>query len=141
MAIEIPPLLRERFENQARKLYGEQGEATALAQAIELWLAEARADAIRLARALNNQVYEELGPELEARHQGEWIVIARGKLQGTSPNLDDVKNLALDAGHRLVVRVGEEPPPKTRRLGWRNPIQRKPSAGTHPADSPSVSNL
>ena len=140
MSIEIPASLRERFEKQARELYGEQGEATALAQAIELWLAEARVDAIRLARALNNQVYEELRPELEARHQGEWIVIARGKLQGSSPKLDDVKALALDAGHRLVVRIGDEPPPKTRRLGWRHPIHRNPSAGIRPTDLPSGSN-
>jgi len=140
MAIEIPASLRERFEQQARELYGDQGEATALAQAIELWLAEARADAIRLARALNNQVYEELRPELEARHQGEWVVIARGKLQGSSRNLNDVKTLALDAGHRLVVRIGDEPPPRTRNLGWRHPIHRNPSAGIHPTDSPSSSN-
>jgi len=118
MAIEIPASLRERFEKQARELYGEEGEAAALAQAIELWLAEARADAIRLARALNNQVYEELRPDLEAQHWGEWVIIARGKLQGSSLNLDDVKTLALDAGHRLVVRIGDEPPPRTRNLGW-----------------------
>ncbi|HKZ85055.1 MAG TPA: hypothetical protein VJ793_15500 [Anaerolineae bacterium] len=88
MSIEIPASLRERFEKQARELYGEQGEATALAQAIELWLAEAR----------------------------------------------------VDAGHRLVVRIGDEPPPKTRRLGWRHPIHRNPSARIRPTDLPSGSN-
>ncbi|MBI3362877.1 MAG: hypothetical protein HY023_17380 [Chloroflexi bacterium] len=138
MTMEIPAQLRDRFEKQAKELYGDQGEATALTQAVELWLSEAREDPLKLARALNNRVFDELKPELEATHRGEWVVIARGKVQGISPNFGDVKNLALDAGHRIVARVGEEPPRRTKRLGWRIQIQRKPSAGMPPTSSPST---
>ncbi len=103
-------------------------------------MAGARPDPLQTARILNNRAYEELRPELEANHLGEWAVIARGKLQGVSPNLDDVKALALDAGHRIVVKIGESPSPKTKRLGWRIQMQRKPSAGTPPTISHSPSN-
>ena len=140
-AMEVPAQLHRRFEKKAKELYGEQGETTALTQAVELWLAEARQDPLKLARELNNRTYEELKPDLEANHRGEWVVIARGQLQGVSPNLEDVKSLALDAGHRIVVRVGEELPPKSKRLGWRTRIQRNLSAGTPPTNLPSGSNL
>lgn len=118
-SVQIPDYLRDELEQQARQLYGEDGASRAVAQAIELWLTQVREDSIKVAREVNNRVYQELKAELENKHWGEWVVIAQGRLQGISPNFNDVKDLALGAGHRIVLQIGEESPPKVRRLGWR----------------------
>jgi hypothetical protein len=117
--VQIPDHLRDEVERQARQLYGEDDTNRAVAQAIELWLTQVKEDSIKVAREINNRAYQELRADLEDKHWGEWVVIAQGKVQGISPNFNDVKDLALGAGHRIVLQIGEEPPPKIRRLGWR----------------------
>ena len=117
--VQIPDRLRDELEHQARRLYGEDGTNQAVSQAIELWLTPVEEDGVEVARALNNGVYRECKPELEAKHWGQWAVIDQGRLQGVSPNFDAVKELGLGSGHRLVFRVGEAPPRKVRSLGWR----------------------
>lgn len=117
--VQIPDHLCDELEQQARQLYGEDGANKAVAQAIELWLTRVKEDSIKMARDINNRVYQELKADLEDKHWGEWVVIAQGKLQGVSPNFNDVKDLALGTGHRIVLQIGEKPPQKVRRLGWR----------------------
>ena len=118
-SVQIPDHLCDELERQARRLYGDDGANKAVAQAIELWLTRVKEDYIKVAREINNRVYQELKTDLEDKHWGEWVVIAQGKVQGISPDFDDVKDLALGTGHRIVLQIGEKTPPKVRRLGWR----------------------
>jgi len=118
LTVEVPVSLREEFERQARQIYGEDGIQQALVEAIELWLSRAQEQALRVARQKNHRAYMALKAELEAKHPGEWAVIAHGRLQGVSPNLDDVKHLALGEGHRLVFKIGERIHRRRERL-WR----------------------
>jgi hypothetical protein len=118
MAYDIPAPLRERFVKQARERYGDEGAAQALTEAVELWLAHEKESVVEAERQLNNQAFLEIQESLEREHPGQWAVIAHGALQGVGVTLDDVKDLAGEAHHRLIFRVGDRPTPE-RRLGWR----------------------
>jgi len=117
VTIQIPDHLQAEFEQRARERYGDAGPARALQEAIALWLETvAERDGLKAERALNNQVYRRLKGDLEREHQGKYVVIAHGALQGVGDTLEQVAGLAPEARHRLVFRVGEAPPRRRERL-------------------------
>jgi len=118
VTIQIPDYLHTEFEQRARERYGEAGPTRALQEAIALWLeAVTERDGLKAERSLNNQAYRRLKGDLEREYQG-YVVIAHGALQGVGETVEQVANLASEARHRLVFRVGEVPPRRRERL-WR----------------------
>ena len=118
---KIPEDVEERFRHIVEKLYGAGGTAEALERAIRLWLSETKYEMVAIERKLNNDALKRLQPELE-KQQGKYVVIAHGKLQGIGDSIESLQNVAPDAHHRLVFKVGE-PLPRKRRLGWK--VRRK----------------
>nr|HID14557.1 hypothetical protein [Anaerolineae bacterium] len=119
VTVELPEDLHAEFEQRARERYGETGPVRALQEAIALWLATvAERDSLKAERALNNLAYRRLKGDLEREYRGKYVVIAHGTLQGIGDTLEQVADLAPEAQHRLVFRVGEAPPRRRERL-WR----------------------
>ena len=52
----------------------------------------------------------------------EYVVIAKGALQGYGSSLDEIKNIAMNANHRFVFKV-ERKEKSTRKFRW--PTKRK----------------
>jgi hypothetical protein len=128
---KIPEDVEARFRRRVEQLYGTGGIAQALERAIELWLRETKDEdeIVARQRKLNNDAFKHLQPALE-NQQGEYVVIAHGKLQGVGDSIESLQSLAPDAHHRLVFKVGAPFPERRRRLGWKvRRKQRTPSVG------------
>ncbi len=117
LQIELPKWLQDEFERSARLIYDKDGITRALAEAIELWLAQHRAGLIESERGPNDQAYSQLRAQLEREHAGKWAVIAQGKLQGIGDSLDQVAGLSPNALDRLVFQIGATRPTEVE-LGW-----------------------
>jgi len=74
-------------------------------------------------RQRNQEAYERLKPELQ-KYQGQFVVIAQGRLVAIAPNLPEALQKAQEAaprvGHRLVFKVGEAYPAEIT-VGVRSP--------------------
>ncbi len=117
---ELPQPLQEEFERTAKLVYEEEGVKRAIVEAAELWLAqhrERRLALIETERLENDQAYEQLRPELERDHGGQWFVIAHGQLQDVGDSLEAVEHLAPEAHGRIVMQVGEDQPAEVE-FGW-----------------------
>jgi hypothetical protein len=69
---------------------------------------EDAAGAVELARERNRKAYEAAKPDLHAKHTGEWVVIADGKVAAYGKRPEDVQTTAPDAAHRYLFEVGKE---------------------------------
>lgn len=133
VTVNIPDELKTELEERARAVFGPGGLDDAVTTAIRLWLAQTEQDLVARERQLNNAAYQRLRRQLEREHPGKYAVIAHGELQRVVSSPEEASNVAPDAHHRLVFKIGEHPPEK-RSLGWR--IQRKARnspVGTTPA--------
>lgn len=90
----------------------------ALVEAIKLWVAQSRVAEAHTERKLNNQAYQRLKHRLEEKYAGKCVVIAHGELQAVADTFEELKDVAPDARHRIVFRIGETTS-KERELGWR----------------------
>lgn len=65
-------------------------------------------------RSHNEEAYRRLRSALERDYQGQFVIIAQGKLVAAGPTLEEAivqaESVAPQATHRLVVKVGEEYP-------------------------------
>ena len=122
LIIEIPEHLEAKFKSRVKQVYGTIEMTQALQKVIGFWLTKTERDLVVSERKLNNEAFSRLRSELEEKYQGKYAVIAYGKLQGVGESVDSVQNLAAEAHHRLVFKVGESLP-RRRDLGWR--IQRR----------------
>lgn len=79
-------------------------------------------DRIAGERELNLACYEQHKTELVSKYLGRYIVIARGEIQRIGDSFDEVRDVSLDAEHRLLFRVeGRQPARGT--LRW--PMQKR----------------
>jgi len=68
----------------------------------------------------NEQAFEQLRPELEEKHMGQWVVIANGQLVSVAATREEALGAA-DGGisravSRLIRKVGDELPRKVTKL-------------------------
>jgi len=115
----VSQTLEESFRRKAMEKYGYSKGAIskALEKAIELWL-ELETDETEEKKA-NNDAYAKLKDEILQDYAGKYVSIAQGKIVASGDSLRDVWRAAKGkASHRLVFKVGEEPPRRVR-LGWR----------------------
>ncbi|MFQ6058025.1 MAG: hypothetical protein ACE5MB_03975 [Anaerolineae bacterium] len=135
IAVDIPDELKAELEQRAQAIFGPGGLNDAVMAAIRLWLTQTEQDLVATERRLNNAAYQRLRDQLERDYAGKYAVIAHGELQTVVDSPEEARNIARDAHHRLVFKIGDHPP-KKRSLGWK--IQRKArnsSAGTTPPAS------
>jgi len=122
----LPEDLVQRVRERAQQLFSAEPVTAILESAVERWLVETQPvseapttdPTIEQERRRNNAVFERLAPELERQFPGQYVVVANGKLCGVGDSLEDLRQVAEDAPHRLVYRIGRIPSP-TRALGWR----------------------
>jgi hypothetical protein len=87
-----------------------------LKETADLLLSGTREDLLEKEREKNNEAFERLLPDLERLYRGQYVVIAKGEFQGAGDSAEKVKDLASDAHHRLVFKVGKALPGKRRAL-------------------------
>ena len=114
---ELPQPLQEEFERTAQLLHDTNGIQYALIEAVELWLAQQHQKLVDSVISSNNQVFEELRSELEAKYSGQWIVIAEGKFLGAADTPEELNHLAPTARHRILIQMGNAYSNKVE-LGW-----------------------
>ena len=117
----IPKELEEMFRRKAMEKYGYSKGAIskALEAAIRLWLRYDYESTDE--EESNNRAFESMIDELEEKHRGMYVVIAKGKLISVYKSLDEaleVKAEEKGCSHRIVFKVGEKPVKRVR-LGWR----------------------
>ena len=67
-------------------------------------------------RKINFRIYNKFKDVFQERYQGKFIIIAFGQIQAVENTLDDVKDVAVGAKHRLIFKVEPEEPRGT--LRW-----------------------
>lgn len=112
--------IEEIFRRRAMEKYGYSKGAVskALEAAIKLWLRYEYE--LKEEEKLNNNAFEEIVGELEAKFPGMHAVIAEGRLVGVYKSLEEAMktNVEEGASHRIIFEIGEMPKLKVR-LGWR----------------------
>lgn len=136
ITVDIPDELQAELEQRARVILGSGGLNDAVTAAIRLWLTQTEQDLVATERRLNNAAYQRMRDQLERDHADKYAVIAHGELQSVVDSPEKARDIARDAHHRLVFKIGDHPP-KERALGWK--IRRKtrnlPVGTTPPASS------
>lgn len=117
LTISLPKPLQDEFERRARLLYSGDSITLALAEAIELWMAQHRHELLRAERAANNRAFAEMRAQVEREYAGKWVVIAHGSLQGVGDSITQIEELASTALDRLIFQVGS-PRRKEVEFGW-----------------------
>ena len=123
----LPEEVEKAFRRRAMEHYGYAKGAVskALEDAIKLWL---RYDFYESEEEEeNNQAFDALAAELEAKHAGKYAVIGGGRLISICDSLREALAVEGSFSHRLVFKIGEEPSSKVR-LGWR--VKRIPAGST-----------
>ncbi|MEM2935728.1 MAG: hypothetical protein QW231_00945 [Candidatus Bathyarchaeia archaeon] len=112
--------IEEIFRRRAMEKYGYSKGAVskALEAAIRLWLRYEYE--LKEEEKLNNDAFEEIVGEVEAKFSGMYAVIAEGRLIGVYKSLEEAMKTSVKEGspHRVIFKIGETPKPKVR-LGWR----------------------
>ena len=126
ITVDLPEKVWKTFEQEAITLYGKDGTAQAMVAAVESWLEQHRRQAIERERQLNNRAYQRMKDHLEQEYPGKYVVIAHGRIQAVADTLDDLRDVASDTRHRIVLQIGRRIPTRLE-LGWTTETQ--PYAG------------
>jgi len=115
----VSEVLDRSFRRKAMEKYGYSKGAIsrALEKAIELWL-ELETDQTE-EEWVNNEAYTKLEDDISRRYTGKYVAIAKGRIVASGDSLSDMWVVPKGkVSHRLVFKVGEQPPRRVR-LGWR----------------------